>query len=218
MVDAQGQGQSTADAAALQEAKALLREAVLLRRETRTAAERTQQDLARFAQLQKALEPSLGGLQTVSVYLSTGAEPSTLQLIGWLAAHDITVLLPVLSGGPDGIRKSQPDWAPYGGPDRLRIGPHSILEPTTAPLGPQALARADLVIASALAASAEGDRLGRGGGWYDRALEHASQAAETWVLLNDEEVLKIIPTQAWDRRVDVLVTPSRLIRTSPHAA
>ena len=33
---------------------------------------------------------------TVAAYLSAGSEPGTLQLVAWLAAHRVRVLLPVL--------------------------------------------------------------------------------------------------------------------------
>jgi 5-formyltetrahydrofolate cyclo-ligase len=60
-----------------------------------------------------------------------------------------------------------------------------------------------------------GDRLGRGAGWYDRALRHASQSAPMWVLLNDDEILETIPVHPWDHRVDVIVTPKRMITCEP---
>jgi len=66
-----------------------------------------------------------------------------------------------------------------------------------------------------MAANRRGDRLGRGGGWYDRALQHASPGAPVWVLLNTDEVLDTIPMREWDRRVDVIVTPEDLVTCDP---
>ena len=79
----------------------------------------------------------------------------------------------------------------------------------------QQLPESELVFCPGLAANELGDRLGRGGGWYDRALLHASQSAPVLVLLNADEVLETIPTQPWDRRVDVIVTPDRLTTCEP---
>ena len=107
------------------------------------------------------------------------------------------MLLPVLSH-PIGGRLDRPAWAPYEGPDALRTGAYSILEPTGDPLPSEQLPEAELIVCPGLAANRQGDRLGRGGGWYDRALEHASQSAPIWLLLNDDEVLDTIPTQPWD--------------------
>lgn len=194
---------TAADDAALSQAKDVLRRAVQLRRESRSAAQRTADDEARLAVLADALGATPPPV--VAAYLSAGVEPGTLQLVGWLAAHDVEVLLPVLSRG------SAPAWAPYRGPDALQLGRHGILEPTAEPLPADGLARAGLVLCPGLAANRRGDRLGRGGGWYDRALATADPAARLWVLLNSDEVLEVIPAQSWDRRVDAVVTPHGLL-------
>ncbi|SDR88420.1 5-formyltetrahydrofolate cyclo-ligase [Friedmanniella luteola] len=194
---------TAADDDALSGAKQVLRHAVQLRRESRRPEQRTADDEARLAVVDEALATTLP--RTVAAYLSTGVEPGTLQLVGWLAAHGVEVLLPVLSLGP------APAWAPYGGPDALRLGRHGILEPTTGPLPDGGLSRAELVLCPGLAANRRGDRLGRGGGWYDRALVSADPGAPVWVLLNADEVLETIPAQAWDRPVDAIVTPEALL-------
>ena len=200
------------DDAALQGAKATLRKAVQFRRDSRPDEQRARDDIARLAIMQTALGARMP--DTVAAYLSTGSEPGTLQLVAWLAAHRVRVLLPVLSH-PVGGRLERPAWAPYEGPDGLWHGAYGILEPTGDPLPSEQLPEAELIICPGLAANLQGDRLGRGGGWYDRALLHASQSAPIWVLLNSDEVLDIIPVQEWDRRVDVLVTPDQMLTCEP---
>jgi 5-formyltetrahydrofolate cyclo-ligase len=200
------------DDAALQGAKATLRKAIQFRRDTRPVDQRHRDDDARLAIMQSALGARMP--DTVAAYLSAGSEPATLQLVAWLAAHRVRVLLPVLSH-PVGGRLERPAWAPYEGPDRLWGGAYGILEPTGEPLPSEQLPEAELIICPGLAANAHGDRLGRGGGWYDRALIHASQSAPIWVLLNGDEVLDTIPVQEWDRRVDVLVTPEQMLTCEP---
>ena len=195
---------TAADDEALAHAKSVLRRAVRLRRESRSAGQRTADDEARLEVLDAALGPALP--RTVAAYLSAGVEPGTLQLVGWLAAHGVSVLLPVLSGG------REPAWASYAGPDALQLGRHGILEPSTDPGPADRLATADLVLCPGLAANRRGDRLGRGGGWYDRALASAAPGTPVWVLLNADEVLPVIPVQDWDRPVDALVTPGGLLR------
>lgn len=205
----QGQAdQESVDQAALHAAKQTLRDAVARRRVSRRDHDRQADDLARH----DVLVTALGDRHPASVaaYLSTGSEPDTLRLVARLASSGVRVLLPVLTDGA-GTRLPGPAWAPYGGPDALREGRRGIAEPDDDPLPAAALAEAEIVVVPGLAANRRGDRLGRGGGWYDRALTDAAPTAPVWLLLNRDEVLSVIPAQPWDRPVDALITPDGLI-------
>ncbi|WP_158548052.1 5-formyltetrahydrofolate cyclo-ligase [Desertihabitans brevis] len=199
----------SADDEALTGAKQLLRRAVRQRRAVRPAEQRAADDLARFDRLTALLAPEREPV--VACYLGTGDEPGTTRLVGWLAAQDVPVLLPLV-GRADGAPRRRPDWAWYTGPDGLRSGPRGIPEPDARGLGARALASASVVVCPALAGTARGERLGTGAGWYDRALREARPDAVTIMLLNDDEVLPTLPTQAWDRRMDLVVTPTRVLR------
>ena len=198
-----------ADAAAIVGAKQALRHAVRLRRNSRSAARRQQDDEQRFARLTALLTGR--PVQRLAAYLSAGTEPDSLRLVAWSVAHDVEVLLPVLTDGA-GSWLPEPAWALYEGPDALREGRSRILEPTGPPLPHDGLAGVDLLVAPGLAADAGGNRLGRGGGWYDRARAGRS-GLETWLLVNDDEVLEVVPTDTWDLPVDLVLTPSRSQRT-----
>jgi 5-formyltetrahydrofolate cyclo-ligase len=203
-------GAPEADAAALRTAKSVLRRAVLLRRDLRSVEQRAADDHARTEHLMARIAAT--GTGDVAAYVSAGSEPGTLELLGWLAATGRRVLLPVLSDGSRWL--PAPAWAAYAGPDQLRVGRAGIVEPTGPRLAGEALAEASLVLCPGLAANRAGQRLGRGGGWYDRALPTARDA-DVCVLLNHDEVFEVIPTQDWDKPVDALVTPAGWLPCSP---
>ena len=65
----------------------------------------------------------------------------------------------------------------------------------------------------------DGVRLGRGGGYYDRALRLARADAVVVALVFDDELVDELPAEPHDRRVTAVVTPSGGWETigTPHA-
>jgi 5-formyltetrahydrofolate cyclo-ligase len=55
-----------------------------------------------------------------------------------------------------------------------------------------------------------GNRLGKGKGYYDRALGETS--ATLVGLVYDHEVLESLPVEPHDRQVDLVVTPTQTVR------
>ena len=146
--------------------------------------------------------PQVSAAGTVAAYYSIGAEPDTHGLIFALWKRGSYVVLPVLL--PDGDL----DWASYEGPDSLAPGPMGLLQPVEPARGPGTVARADIVLVPALAVDAAGNRLGRGGGSYDRALARVGGQVPTIALLYDAELLDHVPAEPHDRPVRAVVRPS----------
>jgi 5-formyltetrahydrofolate cyclo-ligase len=145
--------------------------------------------------------PQLQMAGTVAAYYSVGAEPDTRGLVYALWKRGTYVLLPLLL--PDGDL----DWASYEGPDSLVPGPRGLAEPGEPPRGPEVVARADVVLAPALAVDHAGNRLGRGGGSYDRALARVSPLIPVIALLYDDELLGHVPAEPHDTPVRAAVRP-----------
>ncbi|WP_245927619.1 5-formyltetrahydrofolate cyclo-ligase [Nocardioides silvaticus] len=143
---------------------------------------------------------------TVSCYVSVGNEPGTTALLDLLVAGGKRVILPVLL--PD----NDLDWGVYHGDTALAPAGRGLLEPVGTRLGADAVATADAVLLPGLAVSPTGDRLGRGGGSYDRALARVPVGTFTCVLLYSDETGKPVPTEPHDRPVAAAVTPEGIVR------
>lgn len=146
--------------------------------------------------------PEVRRAATVAAYVSIGAEPGTGALLDALTAAGKRVILPVL----------QPDhdlgWGTWRGPTALAPARLGLLEPVDQ-LGPEAVATADVVLVPGLAVSTTGDRLGQGGGSYDRALGRVPVGTPVVILLYDDEVGLDVPVAPHDRPVTAAATPTR---------
>ncbi len=129
---------------------------------------------------------------TIAAYYSVGAEPDTRGLVYALWKRGSYVLLPLLRDDGD------LDWASYEGPDSLVAGPRGLREPGQPPRGVEAVARADVVLAPALAVDRAGNRLGRGGGNFDRALARVGPLIPVIALLYDGELIGRVPAEPHD--------------------
>jgi 5-formyltetrahydrofolate cyclo-ligase len=193
--------------------KAGLRTRLLAARRELTETQRTAAGRALRDVVLAAPQAQMAGV--VAAYVSVGTEPDTRGLIFALYKRGTYVLLPILL--PDGDL----DWASYEGPESLVPGPRGLLQPAEPPRGPRAITSADLVIVPALAADRSGNRLGRGGGSYDRALGRVGPAVPTIALLYDGELLDDVPAGRSDQRVRAvpcgpLDTPVRAVARPGH--
>jgi 5-formyltetrahydrofolate cyclo-ligase len=93
-----------------------------------------------------------------------------------------------VSGGlvpaPFGLREPAPPWRP-----------------------PVAIGAASVVLVPALAVDRRGNRLGRGAGFYDRALPLADPAARLIAVVRDDELIDEIPAEPHDIAMTHVLTP-----------
>jgi 5-formyltetrahydrofolate cyclo-ligase len=153
---------------------------------------------AAAAALSRLVLDRLSGTARIAAYVPVGREPGSVALLDALRRSGTEVLLPVVRAG--GL-----DWAPYAGADGLVAGALGTREPS----GPRgALGPVDAVLVPALAVDHCGVRLGRGGGYYDRALATLAAGPPLVALLHDGELVGRLPADPWDRRVTVAVSPA----------
>ena len=136
-----------------------------------------------------------------ALFLPTPTEPDIRLLFGTVS-H---CLVPALVG-KDGCRLPDPAWVMWDAPS-VEALPRP-LEILGAPMRPEVLRQADIVLLPALAVDEDGTRIGQGGGWYDRALKHARPGAPiVAVIFDDEWSAQPLPRLSHDVCVDAVVTP-----------
>ena len=182
----------------MSEAKTALRDQLLTARNRLSLAEVGEAAVSIAEHLMAV--PDVRRAATVAAYVSIGTEPGTGLLLEALGAAGKRVILPALQ--PD----NDLDWALHTG-SLVRAG-RGLLEPPGERLGLDAVGGADVVIVPGLAVNANGTRLGRGGGSYDRALGRVPVGTFTCVLLYDSEILPGVPVEPHDLRVRAAATPS----------
>ena len=145
----------------------------------------------------------LGAGSVVTSYVALPGEPPTAPLNAALAARGIRVLVPITL--PD----FDLDWR-----DAV-VGEDGDGDGESQPLGPDAVALADVVLAPGLAVDPSGTRMGQGGGCYDRALPRRRPGTPVVVLLHPGELLDphepALPRQAHDQPVDAVVTADGVV-------
>ena len=137
------------------------------------------------------------GASRIACYLPFGDEPDTELFIDWALENEIEVLLPVTN--QDGSLH----WVVFDG--TTEEGIFGFQEATGQPQRPENI---DLAIIPALAVDHSGTRLGKGKGFYDRALIEFTPLPPVVAVVFDDEVLDWIPAESHDHPVDAAVTPS----------
>lgn len=129
--------------------------------------------------------------RSIAIWSSVRAEPAVL------SARTIMVFDSIV-GEPD--TASFIEWCTAVGKQVVVPDSDPSAEP---PDDPQSI---DVVIVPGVAFTAGGDRLGQGGGWYDRLLAELRDDCTTIGVCFDEQLVDEIPVDDHDRRVDVVIS------------
>ena len=204
---ATGDGAAAGPATDVADAKRRVRAAVAARRAAVPPGERSRRDAAvteRLTDVVQSLPPTVDG-PTVCAFVPDGSEAGGPGLPASLHRLGVRVLLPV--AGSDGVL----DWARFTSTESMTTGRFGIAVPDGPPLGPDVIASADLVLVPAVAVDRLGHRLGRGGGYYDRALARVPDGVPLLAVLDDEDVWERLPVQDHDLPVHGVATPNGLV-------
>ncbi len=181
----------------------------ILRRRAR-AARRTVSGLERgrasaeIARRALAL-PELARAGTVLLYGAAPEEVDVSAIETALRAKGVTIAYPrVETGGALAAHV-------VTGPQDCAPGAFGITEPckTAAELPVETI---EAVIVPGVAFDEDCNRLGFGGGYYDRLIARLTRDVPVIGVAYDVQVVETVPCDAHDRPVDILVTPSRTVR------
>ena len=140
---------------------------------------------------------------TVAAYNPLGTEPGSGALLPALREVAAKILLPI--SGPEGELL----WARDEGDEATAPGQLGVLEPTGPRRDWRALCDCDLILVPALGVTPGGMRIGKGAGYYDRALAHLyaqDTRPQVAVLLYSGEIRADIPVEVHDMPVDLIIT------------
>ena len=148
--------------------------------------------------------PVIASARRVACYVSMPTEPGTAPLIDGLMARGVEVIVPLSL--PDRTL----DWVAYVPSAPSTVTTLGISEPEGEHLGASVVDDCALIIVPALAVDHSGHRLGRGAGYYDRAL--AAITRPLCALVFSHELLESVPHEPHDIPVDMAVTPDGIFR------
>ena len=177
------------------------RRLALSRREALSTEDRSAASFAICRQLEEL--PELRKVKTVLGYVSTGSECDLGALYETLRGRGVILAFPVTEA--DGRMEA---FVPSG---KLIPGRFSIPEPDPAvsrPLSPEEI---DAVLVPCSGFDADGNRLGRGGGYYDRYLPRCPQAVEILTAFEAQR-MEHVPHEEHDLSFSLTVTEKGIYR------
>ncbi|WP_120506534.1 5-formyltetrahydrofolate cyclo-ligase [Rahnella bruchi] len=186
-------------------ARQTIRTEIRQRRNNLTAEQQSQ--FALQAAERVATHPKIQSAKTISVFLSFDGELDTKPLIDRLWREGKQLCLPVLhpfSAGNLLFLRYTPDTPLIR--NRLKI-----LEPQLDVTQVIPLSQLNIILTPLVAFDSTGQRLGMGGGFYDRTLEHWQESGAYPIgLAHDCQHVDALPVEYWDVPLPQVITPAKV--------
>ena len=189
----------------MKQKKRELRKKIIKNRDRLTDEEIAEKS-ARIAENLYAI-PAYRDASAVMFFISFGSEVDTRPMIEETIARGKLALAPKAVPEtkeliPSEIVDLEHDLVP---------GAYNIPEPGEETLRPRDPEIIDLLIVPGVGFDLKGGRLGYGGGYYDRFFERLKPGVPLVALAFEMQILPGIPLDQWDRRVDIIITETRII-------
>jgi 5-formyltetrahydrofolate cyclo-ligase len=182
-----------------------LRKKLLAKRESFSDAQIAEISDAIFEKIKK-LE-CFKKAQTVMIYVTFGKELQTGGFIKYCIKSGKRVATPVCNPSNHTMLLANTAAFPEGfAPTKMGI--LEIPRENAAAIDPQEL---DIIITPGLAFTMDGDRIGYGGGYYDRLFEILPKRTLLICPTFDDFILESIPAGPYDKKVDMVISEKRSV-------
>jgi len=145
----------------------------------------------------------------IAVFIPLPDEPDI-----WSPAQQLLVSGSATLYTPRMMLENQLDLVMITNPLLLIRGPFGVMQPPIEYDALVDLTILDAIFIPGLAFSPRGGRLGFGGGWYDRLLARIPESTIKIGVCWNEMLVDTVPMDAWDVRVDGILTDVRYISSS----
>ena len=156
--------------------------------------------------------PKIIESQSIAIYLTHDSEPDLEPFIEWCFSQNKALYLPVLHPFSSG----QLLFLRYQQDTPMVSNKYDILEPKLDVTKVIPFAMLDTVLVPLVGFDSFGNRLGMGGGFYDRTLQHRKNRAIEEEkqpfpigIAHDCQLVTEIPIQSWDIPLPEIITPSQ---------
>ncbi|MFJ5491181.1 5-formyltetrahydrofolate cyclo-ligase [Pectobacterium carotovorum] len=183
-----------------------IRQAVRQQRRLLTSAQQSR--FAQQASERVMAHPKIIRADSVAVFLSFDGELDTSPLIQQLWQQEKRVYLPVLHP----FRAGYLLFLRYAPDTELVRNRLKIMEPRLDVRHVLPLPQLDVLLTPLVAFDHQGQRLGMGGGFYDRTLQYrnyTSRGPYPIGLAHDCQQIDALPVESWDIPLPEIITPSR---------
>ena len=146
---------------------------------------------------------------TCAFYLANDGELNPKPLIEYCWATKLKTSLPVLHP----FTKGHLLFLQYTANSKMRNNQYGIDEPVCEVSGIVPLNQHRLIFTPLVGFDHNGNRLGMGGGYYDRTLSSLKQQSSITLigLAHDCQQVEALPQENWDIPLNKIITPSRII-------
>lgn len=184
-----------------------LRKHIRARRNQLASDEQYQASMDLIAQVMAT--PEAAQAQHIALYIATDGELDTQPLIEALWHTGKSVYVPVIHP----FAKGHLLFLAYTPDSKLCFNRYGIIEPRLTLNAIIPVADLDLILTPLVAFDAQGQRLGMGGGYYDRTLaqwENTADGPKAIGLAHDCQRVEQLPVESWDVPLEKIITPTQI--------